>query len=63
MSRNPIKKGERLKISVVGDSHGNPGPAVSVFLFVHNDIIINEGYTFNGTTTNNIAEYHVIFNA
>jgi len=63
MSRNPIKKGDKLKIYVDGASRGNPGPATSAFLFVHNDNIIHEECDFIGTATNNTAEYHAIINA
>ena len=63
MNRSPGKKGDKLKIYTDGASRGNPGPAASAFLFVHNDNIIHEKCDFNGTATNNIAEYQAIINA
>ena len=63
MERSPIKKGDKLKIYVDGASRGNPGPAASAFLFVHNDNIIHDEYVFVGTATNNTAEYQAIINA
>ena len=42
MIRNPVKKGDTLKIYVDGASCGNPGSAASAFLFVHNDNIIHD---------------------
>ena len=62
MNRNPAKKGDKLKIYVDGVSQGNPGPAASAFLFVHNDNIIHDECDFNGTTANNTAEYQAIIN-
>ena len=63
MNRSPVKKGDKLKIYVDGASRGNPGPAVSAFLLVHNDTIIHDKCDFIGTATNNIAEYRAIINA
>jgi len=63
MDRSPVKKGDKLKIYTDGASRGNPGPAASAFLFVHNDNIIHDGCAFNGTATNNTAEYQAIINA
>ena len=63
MNNYPVKKGDKLKIYVDGDSRGNPGPAASAFLFIHNDNIIHEGCDFIGTETNNTAEYRSIINA
>jgi len=60
MNRSPVKKGDKLKIYVDGASRGNPGPAASAFLFVHNDNIIHDECVFNGTATNNTAEYKAI---
>ena len=37
MNRSPVKKEDKLKIYTDGASRGNPGPAASAFLFVHND--------------------------
>ncbi|GAJ10069.1 unnamed protein product, partial [marine sediment metagenome] len=62
MNRSPIKKGDKLKIYTDGASRGNPGPAASAFLFVHNDNIIHDECDFNGTATNNTAEYRAIIN-
>ena len=61
MSRNPVKKGDKLKIYVGGASRGNPGPAASAFLFAHNDKIIHDECVFIGTATNNTAEYFNLF--
>jgi len=63
MNRRPVIKEDILKIYVDGASRGNPGPAASAFLFVHNDNIIHEECGFNGTATNNTAEYQAIINA
>jgi len=63
MNRSPVKKGDKLKIYVDGASRGNPGPAASAFLLVHNDTIIHEECDFIGTATNNTAEYRAIINA
>ena len=63
MSKNPIKKGEILKIYTDGAARGNPGPAAWAFLFVHNDCIIHEESNYIGIATNNAAEYHAIINA
>jgi len=62
MERNPVKKGDKLKIYVDGASRGNPGPAASAFLFVHNSNIIHDKCDFIGTVTNNTAEYQAIIN-
>ena len=63
MNNSPVKKGDKLKIYVDGASRGNPGPAASAFLFVHNDKIIHDECVFIGTATNNTAEYQAIINA
>ncbi|MHA1156875.1 MAG: ribonuclease HI family protein, partial [Candidatus Heimdallarchaeota archaeon] len=63
MNGNSVKKGDVLKIYVDGASRGNPGPAASAFLFIHNDSVIHEEYEFIGTATNNTAEYQAIINA
>ena len=63
MNGNPVKKGDILKIYVDGAARGNPGPATSAFLFVHNDNIIHDECDFIGTATNNTAEYRAIINA
>ena len=63
MSRNPIKKGDKLKIYMDGASRSNPGPTASAFLFVHNGNIIHDECVFIGTATNNTAEYRAIINA
>ncbi len=63
MNRSPVKKGDKLKIYVDGASRGNPGPVASAFLIVHNDNIIHDECDFNGTATNNTAEYQAIINA
>jgi len=63
MSKNPIKKGDILKIYTDGAARGNPGPATCAFLFVHNDKIIHEGCNYIRTATNNTAEYQAIINA
>ena len=63
MNGSPVKKGDILKIYVDGASRGNPGPAASAFLFVHNDTIIHNECGFIGTATNNTAEYRAIINA
>ena len=63
MDGSPVKKGDKLKIYVDGASRGNPGLAASAFLFVHNGNIIREECEFNGTATNNTAEYQAIINA
>ena len=63
MNRSPVKKGDKLKIYVDGASRGNPGPAASAFLLVHNDTIIHDECDFIGTATNNTAEYQAIINA
>ena len=63
MNNSPVKKGDKLKIFVDGASRGNPGPAASAFLFVHNDNIIHDECAFIGTATNNTAEYRAIISA
>jgi ribonuclease HI len=63
MNGNPVKKGDILKIYVDGAARGNPGPAASAFLFVHNGKIIHDECDFVGTATNNTAEYLAIINA
>ena len=63
MNGSPVKKGEILKIYIDGASRGNPGPAASAFLFVHDGNIIHDESVFIGTTTNNTAEYKAIINA
>ena len=63
MNNSPVKKGDKLKIYVDGASRGNPGPAASAFLIVHNDKIIHDECDFIGTATNNTAEYRAIINA
>ena len=63
MNKSPVKKGDKLKIYTDGASRGNPGPAASAFLFVHNDNIIHDKCAFIGTATNNSAEYQAIINA
>ena len=63
MSRNPIKRGEILKIYTDGAARGNPGPAAYAFLLVHNDAIIHKDFGYIGTATNNTAEYTAIINA
>jgi len=63
MNRIPVKKDNILKIYVDGASRGNPGPAASAFLIVHNDNVIHDECDFIGTATNNIAEYRAIINA
>ena len=56
MDKSPVKKGDILEIYVDGASRGNPGPAASAFLFVHNDKIIHDECDFIGTATNNSLE-------
>jgi len=51
MSKNPIKKGDILKIYTDAAAHGHPGPAACGFLFVHNDEIIHEGCYYIGTAS------------
>lgn len=63
MNGSPVKKGDILKIYVDGAARGNPGPAASAFLLVHYGNIIYDDCVFNGTTTNNTAEYIAIINA
>ncbi|MHA1461382.1 MAG: ribonuclease HI family protein [Promethearchaeota archaeon] len=63
MNSSPVKKGDKLKIYTDGASRGNPGPAASAFIFVHNDIIIHDECVFIGTATNNTAEYQAIISA
>ena len=63
MKESPVKKGDILKIYVDGASRGNPGPAASAFLLVHNDNVIYDECVFIGTATNNTAEYRAIINA
>ena len=63
MSKITLKKGDILKIYTDGAARGNPGPAAYVFMFVHNDDIIHEGFGYIGTATNNTAEYKAIINA
>ena len=63
MNRNPVKKGDKLKIYVDGASRGNPGPAASAFLFAHDGNVIHNECVFIGTATNNTAEYRAIINA
>ncbi|MFW9820681.1 MAG: ribonuclease HI family protein [Candidatus Thorarchaeota archaeon] len=63
MSKNPLKKGDILKIYTDGAARGNPGPAAYAFLFVHNDAIIHQEFGFIGNATNNTAEYKAIINA
>ena len=63
MNNSPVKKGDKLVIYVDGASRGNPGPAASAFLLVHNDNIIHDECVFIGTATNNTAEYQAIINA
>ena len=63
MNGSPVKKGDKLKIYIDGASRGNPGPAASAFLFVHNGNIIYDECAFIGNTTNNTAEYQAIINA
>jgi ribonuclease HI len=63
MNENPVKKGDIVKIYVDGAARGNPGPAASAFLLLHNDSIIYDDSVFNGTMTNNTAEYIAIINA
>ena len=63
MDRSPVKKGDKLKIYVVGASRSNPGPAASAFLLVHNDNVVHDKCVFIGEATNNTAEYQAIINA
>lgn len=63
MERNPVKKGDILKIYTDGAARGNPGPAASAFLILHNGKIIYDECVFIGTATNNTAEYRAIINA
>ena len=63
MNGSPVKKGDMLKIYMDGASRGDPGPAASAFLLVHNDTIIHDECVFIGTATNNTAEYRAIINA
>lgn len=63
MSKNPIRKEDIFKIYADGAARGNPGPAASAFLFVHNGKIIKEESNYIGAATNNIAEYQAIINA
>jgi len=63
MERNPVKKGDILKIYVDGASRGNPGPGACAFLIVQNGKFIHEQCDFIGNTTNNTAEYRAIINA
>jgi ribonuclease HI len=63
MSKNSIKKSDPLKVYTDGAARGNPGPAASAFLIVHNDTIIHNECSYIGTTTNNTAEYQAIINA
>ena len=63
MNGSPVKKGDKLKIYIDGASRGNPGPAASAFLFVHNGNIIYDECAFIGNTTNNTTEYQAIINA
>ena len=63
MSKNPIKRGDVLKIYADGAARGNPGPATCASLFVHNDDIIHKECNYIGTATNNTAEYKAIINA
>ena len=62
MNKIIIKRGDILKIYTDGAARGNPGPAAYAFLFVHNDIIIHNGFGYIGTATNNTAEYKAIIN-
>ena len=52
MNGSPVKKGDKLKIYVDGASHGNPGPAASAFVLVHDGDIIHDECEFIGTATN-----------
>ena len=63
MNGYPMKKGDILKIYVDGASRGNPGPAASAFLLIHNDNVILGECVYIGTATNNTAEYRAIINA
>ena len=63
MNRNPIKRRDILKIYVDGAARGNPGPAASAFILVHDNSIIHKGVSFIGKATNNTAEYTAIINA
>ena len=63
MNGSPVKKSDILKIYVDGASRGNPGPAASAFLSIHDGNIIHEECLFIGTATNNTAEYRAIINA
>ena len=60
MGKNQIKRSETLKIYTDGAARGNPGPAAYSFIFVYNDEIIQKGFGFIGTATNNTAEYQAI---
>ncbi|MEE9572018.1 MAG: hypothetical protein V3W20_03115 [Candidatus Neomarinimicrobiota bacterium] len=48
MNRSSVKKGDNLKIYVDGASRGNPGPAASAFLFVHNGNLVHNECVFIG---------------
>ncbi len=63
MSKNPLKKGDTLKIYTDGAARGNPGPAAIAFLFVRKDNIIYDKSAYIGTATNNTAEYQAIIDA
>ena len=63
MNGSPVKKGDKLKIYVDGASRGNPGPAASAFVLVHDGDIIHDECEFIGTATNNTAEYRAIIKA
>ena len=63
MSKNPLKKGDILKIYTDGAARGNPGPAAIAFLFVCKDNILYEKFTYIGHATNNTAEYQAIIDA
>jgi len=63
MDKNPIKKGEILKIYTDGASRGNRGPAAWAFIFVKNEEIIHQKSEYIGIATNNEAEYMAIINA
>jgi ribonuclease HI len=48
---------DKMFIYCDGGARGNPGPAASAFVAIHNSKIIHKDSKYLGKATNNVAEY------
>ncbi len=51
---------DQLTIYTDGAARGNPGPSASGYMVVKGGKVVHKGLEYNGSKTNNYAEYHAI---